>query len=73
MRLRGYAGSPEPSLVAYVISTIISWAGSYTVTHVMIRLLGVRTTILVRLSGVRTSILIFDYGVFMCDDVFIEG
>ena len=28
-RLRGWAGSPEPSLVAYVISTIISWAGSY--------------------------------------------
>ena len=28
-RLRGYAGSPGPSLVAYVISTIISWAGSY--------------------------------------------
>ena len=27
-RLRGCAGSPEPSLVAYVISTIISWAGS---------------------------------------------
>ena len=27
-RLRGYAGSPEHSLVAYVISTIISWAGS---------------------------------------------
>ena len=26
-RLRGCAGSPEPSLVAYVISTIISWAG----------------------------------------------
>ena len=25
-RLRGCAGSPEPSLVAYVISTIISWA-----------------------------------------------
>ena len=25
--LRGCAGSPEPSLVAYVISTIISWAG----------------------------------------------
>ena len=24
-RLRGCAGSPEPSLVAYVISTIISW------------------------------------------------
>ena len=28
-RLRGCAGSPEPSPVAYVISTIISWAGSY--------------------------------------------
>ena len=27
-RLRGCAGSPEPSLVAYVISTIISWASS---------------------------------------------
>ena len=27
-RLRGCAGLPEPSLVAYVISTIISWAGS---------------------------------------------
>ena len=27
-RLRGCAGSPEPSLVAYVISTIISCAGS---------------------------------------------
>ena len=27
-RLRRCAGSPEPSLVAYVISTIISWAGS---------------------------------------------
>ena len=27
-RLRGCAGSPEPSLVAYV-STIISWAGSF--------------------------------------------
>ena len=27
-RLRACAGSPEPSLVAYVISTIISWAGS---------------------------------------------
>ena len=29
VRLRGCAVSPEPSLVAYVISTIISWAGSY--------------------------------------------
>ena len=28
-RLRGCAGSPELSLVAYVISTIISWVGSY--------------------------------------------
>ena len=28
-RLRGCAGSPEPSLVAYVISTIISWAVSF--------------------------------------------
>ena len=27
-RLRGRAGSPSPSLVAYVISTKISWAGS---------------------------------------------
>ena len=27
-RLRGCTGSPEPSLFAYVISTIISWAGS---------------------------------------------
>ena len=25
-RLRGCAGSPEPSLIAYAISTIISWA-----------------------------------------------
>ena len=31
-RLRGCAGSPEPSLVAYVISAIISWAGSF-ITH----------------------------------------
>ena len=29
VRLCGCAGSPEPSLVAYVISTITSWAGSY--------------------------------------------
>ena len=28
VRLRGCAGSPESSLVAFVISTIISWAGS---------------------------------------------
>ena len=28
-RLRGCAGSLEPSLVAYVISTIISWADSF--------------------------------------------
>ena len=31
-RLRGCAGSPEPSLVAYAMSTVISWAGSYIVT-----------------------------------------
>ena len=31
-RLRGCAGSLEPSLVAYVISTIISWAGSNTLS-----------------------------------------
>ena len=30
-RLRGYTDSPEPSLFAYVISTIISWAGSIRV------------------------------------------
>ena len=29
VRLSGCAGSPEPSLVAYVISTITSWAGSF--------------------------------------------
>ena len=28
-RLRGCAGSPEPSLVAYVFSTIISWTGNF--------------------------------------------
>ena len=28
-RLRGCTGSPEPLLIAYVINTIISWAGSY--------------------------------------------
>ena len=31
-RLRGWAGLPEPSLVAYVTSTIISWAGSLIFT-----------------------------------------
>ena len=30
-KLRGRAGSPEPSRVAYVISIIISWAGSFWV------------------------------------------
>ena len=29
VRLRRCAGSPEPLLLAYVISTIISWAGSF--------------------------------------------
>ena len=33
VRLRGCAGSPEPSLVAYVISTIISCAGSFLFEH----------------------------------------
>ena len=28
VRVRGWAGSPEPLLVAYVVSTIIPWAGS---------------------------------------------
>ena len=28
-RVRGCTSSPEPSLVAYVISTITSWAGSF--------------------------------------------
>ena len=32
-RPRGCAGSPEPSLAAYVISTIISWAGLFYVSH----------------------------------------
>ena len=31
-RLRECAGLPEPLLVAYVISTIISWAGSFLFT-----------------------------------------
>ena len=35
VRLCGCAGSPEPSLVAYVISTIISWAGSFTLFQVI--------------------------------------
>ena len=30
VRLRGCAGSPEPSLVAYAIRTVISWAGKFT-------------------------------------------
>ena len=32
-RLRGCAGTPEPSLVAFVRSTIISWAGSFLWCH----------------------------------------
>ena len=35
-RLRGCAGSPEPSLVAYVISTIISCAGSFYYNRLVI-------------------------------------
>ena len=38
-RLRRCAGKPEPSLVAYVISTITSWAGSNGVhIHILMRL-----------------------------------
>ena len=33
VRLCRCAGSPEPSLVAYVISTIISWAGSFWIFY----------------------------------------
>ena len=33
-RLHGCTGSPEPSLVAYAISTKISWAGSFRVVTV---------------------------------------
>ena len=36
-RLRICAGSPEPSLVTYVISTIISWAGSNLFGKVLIK------------------------------------
>ena len=39
-RLRGCAGSPEPSLVAYVISTNISWAGSFDVVSGLRNLVG---------------------------------
>ena len=52
-RLRGCAGSPEPSLVAYAISTIISWAGSNVVRANSHRCLNG--------TGKRTSISIFDY------------
>ena len=38
-RLRGCAGSPEPSLFAYVISTIISCAGSNNVLNEAIEIL----------------------------------
>ena len=31
-RLRGCAGSPEPSLFDFVLSTIISWTGSIYIT-----------------------------------------
>ena len=52
VRLRGCAGSPEPSLVAYVISTIISWAGSYAVgTIVITSLLGGETRMLALFSA----------------------
>ena len=35
-RLRGCAGSPEPSLVAYVISTIVSWSGSFNISRIIL-------------------------------------
>ena len=38
-RLCGCAGSPEPSLVAYVMSTIISWAGSFNLTVASLKVL----------------------------------
>ena len=34
-RLRERAGSPEPSLVAYMMSTIISWASSFLWFHAL--------------------------------------
>ena len=37
-RLHRCAGLPEPLLVAYVISTIISWAGSYGLKSDLLRL-----------------------------------
>ena len=37
-RLRGCAGLPEPLLVAYVISTIISCAGSNVHKHIRMRI-----------------------------------
>ena len=39
-RLQGCTGSPEPSLVAYVINTIISWAGSNIHTFKFIQFAG---------------------------------
>ena len=49
-RLRGCAGTPDPLLVAYVISTIISWAGSLILSkknrygvHLMIHVLGINS------------------------------
>ena len=38
VRLRECAGTPEHSLVAYVISTIISWAGSFRSPHAVERI-----------------------------------
>ena len=47
-RLCGCVGSPEPSLVAYAISTIISWAGSLTVSISFIFTLMMRKYILLK-------------------------
>ena len=40
-RLRQCAGSPEPSLVAYVISTIISWACSFSIFSYKVYVVGI--------------------------------
>ena len=50
-RLRRCAGSPEPLLVAYVISTIISWAGPFILileaTHWLDKLLHIVVIVII--------------------------
>ena len=53
-RLRGCAGSPESLLVAYVISTIISWAGSNHLFFICQKLLKLNTS-----DSVSTSAHLF--------------